>query len=321
MLGVYWTMGHVIERASAEQDAAIRRGVDMNRMILGVLVVGLAVVLGGVSGCDVAQAKAEREMQLSAPLLGIGSFQATTHNGAIKVAGLDTDQCDLIARIQARAATQERAVELAEATDVVLEASGEKLIAVVKKPQTTSRESISVSLDVTLATVMVLTLETHNGAVTVLDIDGRIDAETHNGAIDMTNIVGDVVATSHNGRVRIANGQGDVTLRSHNGAVVCDGINGDTDVSTSNGGVRVVYSDPSLAVCRIKVVTHNGSVDVTAPKGLSAQATLSTHNGSINTSLPITVEGKVSKKRIAGKIGDGKGSIHLETYNGSIKLR
>jgi hypothetical protein len=48
----------------------------------------------------------------------------------------------------------------------------------------------------------------------------------------------------------------------------------------------------------------------------------STHNGSVHTDLPVTVVGKVSKNELKGTIGAGQGGkLHLETYNGSIRIR
>jgi DUF4097 and DUF4098 domain-containing protein YvlB len=62
-------------------------------------------------------------------------------------------------------------------------------------------------------------------------------------------------------------------------------------------------------------------VELTTPKNFSGEVEASTHNGSIKTELPITVKGKVSKKRLTGTIGTGQGKLYLETHNGSIKIK
>ncbi|MBW8038726.1 MAG: hypothetical protein FVQ85_01860 [Planctomycetes bacterium] len=64
--------------------------------------------------------------------------------------------------------------------------------------------------------------------------------------------------------------------------------------------------------------THNGDVTVSDIKG---KVDSSTHNGSIKTELPITLIGKVSKRKLQGKIGEGLGKLQLVTHNGSIKIR
>jgi DUF4097 and DUF4098 domain-containing protein YvlB len=69
------------------------------------------------------------------------------------------------------------------------------------------------------------------------------------------------------------------------------------------------------------MTTHNGSIELATPPDYSAQVKASTYNGSINTDLPITVTGKVSKSKLTGTIGAGEGQMHLETHNGSIRIR
>ncbi len=93
------------------------------------------------------------------------------------------------------------------------------------------------------------------------------------------------------------------------------------ELRTHNGGVKAAYAKNAPPVCNISIVTHNGGVDFTAPSNLSAEVEVATHNGSINTDLPITVIGKVTKRKLTGTIGTGQGKLHLETHNGSIKIR
>ena len=90
---------------------------------------------------------------------------------------------------------------------------------------------------------------------------------------------------------------------------------------TRNGSVRAFYSESAPPVCNVSIVTHNGGVHFTAPQNFSAEADVSTHNGSIQTDLPITIIGKLSKRKLTGKIGTGQGKLHLQTHNGSIKIK
>jgi len=91
----------------------------------------------------------------------------------------------------------------------------------------------------------------------------------------------------------------------------------------------VVYSETASPVCSVSVITYNGNIALTAPPNFSATVEVSTHNGSIQTDIPITTVGQVSKRKLTGKIGTGEGrdpasresSLHLETYNGSVRIR
>ena len=106
-----------------------------------------------------------------------------------------------------------------------------------------------------------------------------------------------------------------------NGKIICRDISGDTQLKTHNGGINVYYSETAPPACEVSLITHNGSVEFASPPNFSAEVDASTHNGSINTELPITVKGKVSRRKLTGIIGTGQGKLHLETHNGSIRIR
>jgi len=268
------------------------------------LIAGITVcLLLGITGCEIPTAKYEITVHMSAPLAAGSSFSARTHNGAITIAGREETGCDLTAIITGWASTEEKAKELAEKTKVSLKNDGDKLNVEIKRPTLIPNQSVNVSLDAKVPNETNLYLTTHNGAVTIADIKGRVDA------------------TTHNGRVKTSNVMGQNKLKTHNGAVNCEQISGDAWLSTHNGGINVSYAEDAPGVCETVMTTHNGSINLKTPPNVSAVVNLSTHNGSINTELPITIIGKVSKNKLNGKIGEGLGKLKLETHNGSIKIR
>jgi len=279
-----------------------------NAFLAKVSLACLLCLLIAVPGCcinigDWGKEKYERTVRLSAPLPPGGLFAAETHNGSITITGADVTDCNVIATIKARAMTEKDAQKLAEEVKVKLEPFGNKLTVKIKKPDFMVNKSVSVNLNVTLPTHTDLELTTHNGAVRIANITGQVNGTTHNGK---------VVAEQVSGTIK---------LRTHNGSVTCKEISGDTQLRTHNGKIKAAYSPNATPVCNVSMVTHNGSVDFTAPPNLSAEVEVSTHNGSIKTDLPITVIGKVSKRKLKGTIGAGQGKLHLETHNGSIKIR
>ena len=245
----------------------------------------------------------ERTVELSAPLSPGSTFDAQTHNGPITVHGADVTECRVMATIVTRAANDEEAEELSGQVEVTLVPSGDRLTCKIDKPTHLVNKSVSVSLDVVVPNQTSLELTTHNGAVQITDITGHVNATTHNGKTTAENVSGTTVLDTHNGEIR------------------CREISGDADLLTHNGGVDVIYAETAPSVCDVKIVTHNGGISLTSPPDFSAQVSASTHNGSVHTDLPITVTGKVSKSKLTGKIGVGEGKLHLETYNGSIRIR
>lgn len=254
---------------------------------------------GGCGGKE----KYKRTVQLTGPVETGGTFTAETHNGAITVQGAEVADCNLIATITAGAKTEEDAKEIAEQTKITLQPSGDGLVAEIQKPKLTRKQSICVSFEAIVPTGTGLRLTTHNGTIKITNIKVRTQAQTHNGSIIAT---GTAVSTN---------------LHTHNGSIKCEDVSGDIKVSTHNGNATAVYSGAAPPVCDISMSTHNGNIKLTAPQNLSATVDVSTHNGSISTDLPITVKGKLTKSKLVGTIGAGEGSLHLDTHNGSIKIK
>ncbi len=270
-----------------------------------VLLVSLLCLLSvGIGSCiNIGGAKYERTVQLSSPFSPGSNFTAQTHNGSITIAGADIADCNLTATIIGRAMTEEGAKKIAEQTTIKLIPSGDKLTARIDKPTFRFTQSVSVSLDVTIPDKADLGLATHNGSLVIKNITGRLNGTTHNGKITAEQV------------------SGTAKLYTHNGSVICKEISGDTKLKTHNGSIKVYYSQAAPSVCDISLITHNGGVELTTPKNFSGEVEASTNNGSINTELPITVKGKVSKKKLTGTIGTGQGKLYLETHNGSIRIK
>ncbi len=122
-----------------------------------------------------------------------------------------------------------------------------------------------------------------NGDVEASDLAARVDAATVNGGVRISTTAGDASATTVNGSVTAeVRGQGDG---------------------------------------RLNFKTVNGSVTVTLPKSLNADLEAHTVNGSIETDYPITVQGRLTPRRLEGRIGQGGRDLRLETVNGSIRIR
>jgi DUF4097 and DUF4098 domain-containing protein YvlB len=277
----------------------------LKKVSVGSLLCFMVVIAGccfNIGSCAM-RAKYERTVQLSAPLSPGSSFATKTHNGSITIAGADVTDCNLTATITARAITEEDAKELAERTTVKLESFGDKLTAKIDKPTFLMNKSVSVSLDVTVPNRTDLDFTTHNGRIEITDVTGRLNGTTHNGKITAEQI------------------SGDIELYTHNGEIACREVSGDTQLKSHNGDIKVYYSETAPSVCDISLITHNGGIELATPSNFAGEVEASTHNGSINTDLPITVSGKLSKRRLTGKIGTGQGKLHLETHNGSIKIR
>jgi DUF4097 and DUF4098 domain-containing protein YvlB len=125
--------------------------------------------------------------------------------------------------------------------------------------------------------------------------------------------------------------------RTVNGGVDVSGVDGDVVISTVNGGVHAASSghvraetvNGSIAATMgkadwtgpLELRTVNGGITLDLPGDLSTEVKAETVNGSIETDFPLTVQGRWSRRRLSGTIGGGGRDLHLETVNGSIRLR
>ena len=271
-----------------------------NMLIFSLILVGCTF---NFSCVDQSQ-KFTKILHMPPMLLSPGSsFSTVTHNGSIEVLGSNVTDCNVIATIIGRASTVEAAEEVVEKTKLNFEQSGEGLILKIDRPSNLIHRSVSVNLDIILPDTINLNLESHNGK------------------IEIENITGNVTAISHNGRIFGKNISGQTKFTSHNGNVEAENISGDVDYLSHNGRVEAELSQTAAPDTNITMVTHNGGIDLTTPPNYSANIDISTHNGSIDSALPVTVSGNFSKNKLTGIIGDGQGTLKLETHNGSITIR
>lgn len=122
-----------------------------------------------------------------------------------------------------------------------------------------------------------------------------------NGGVDASNLGGPVDASTVNGGVRI------------------ETTSGDASGKTVNGSVTAVVHGSGTGALHFETV--NGGVTLSLPKALNADLEAETVNGAIETDFPITVTGRLDRRHLAGRIGQGGRTVHVETVNGSIRLR
>jgi hypothetical protein len=130
----------------------------------------------------------------------------------------------------------------------------------------------------------------------------RLVAQTVNGGIDADGLEGPVEARTVNGSVRATSTQ-TVTATTVNGSV-------SAEVGSASWDDQLDFS------------TVNGAITVIFPDDVSADIDASTLNGTISSDFPLTVRGKIGRRHVSGRIGEGRGgSLALSTVNGSIRLR
>jgi hypothetical protein len=129
----------------------------------------------------------------------------------------------------------------------------------------------------------------------------RFSGRTVNGGVETGAIAGDVEAYTVNGEVRVS-------------------AKGYAEAKTVNGSITATMESADWPRA-LNFSTVNGGITLNLPAAASATFNAETLNGSIDTDFPVTTQGRNSRRRISGTIGDGKNQLTLKTVNGSINIR
>ena len=81
-----------------------------------------------------------------------------------------------------------------------------------------------------------------------------------------------------------------------------------------------VTADVRNAPRRVSAKTINGSVEVIGPAELAGDVEMSVVNGSIESDFAVTTTGKLSKRKLVGRIGAGGVPLEIKSVNGSVSL-
>lgn len=275
----------------------------IRHLILAALAVAAAgcIMIGGGSN-----EQASRTQELSAPMAPGALLTANSANGSFTVRGDPTDTCCIVATITAQASTVERAQELADGTQVRLEAAGQNLATVIDFADKSGNESIGVSFDIRLPQQASINLHTSNGNVRADLLTGEIKIRTSNGNVDLNQVAA--------GRVDLETSNGNVHLKQLHSANV--------RVHTSNGQVHAdLISPASAAAADVEMTTSNGNMSVQLGPDFSARLDASTSNGKVVSGAVLTTIDRKTKEDLQGTIGAGAGRLVLRTSNGSIDIR
>jgi DUF4097 and DUF4098 domain-containing protein YvlB len=225
-----------------------------------------------VSTCQI------RETTL-APTGGVLSIDGR-QNGGVSVKGWDQNQILVRARVQAAALSLPQAEQLA--AQVLIETGGNKIFA--NGPEGTKDSHWNVSYEVFVPRRSDVSVQTHNGGVSIADVNGRIDFTATNGGVVLRRVGG--------------------TVRG----------------STTNGGLVVDLTGDRWDGESLDVKTTNGGVVMSVPDNYSANIQTGTVNGRIDVDFPVTVQGNITKQ-LSFNLGAGGASVRAMTTNGGVRIQ
>jgi hypothetical protein len=183
-----------------------------------------------------------------------------------------------------------------------------------------------------------LRFQTGAGGVEARGIAGSASIRTGSGAVQVDGMEGALAVQTGSGSVRVAGVDGDsVSLRTGSGRVTGEDVYaGRLVVRTGSGGVRLTRSaarDVQLntgsggvraelldEVDSLLVRTGSGGVELLLAPTLDAQVRIRTGSGRINMDFPVLVTTH-DRRALRGVIGEGRGSIDVNTGSGGVRIR
>lgn len=147
------------------------------------------------------------------------------------------------------------------------------------------------------------------------------DSENNDVEVDFTVKVPDGVefeGVTVNGDVTATDMPDDVEVATVNGDIEVTAA-GSVEATTVNGSIKATLGRAGKE--ELEFTTVNGGIRLTLPSDLDADIRASTVNGSVESDFPITVQGRMRRGSMQGRIGRGGQEIELTTVNGSIELR
>ncbi len=201
-------------------------------------------------------------------------------NGGVSVKGWDQNQILVRARVQTGAVSGAEAEELAK--QVRIETGGARIFA--SGPENRNDAHWDVSYEVFVPRRSDLSLETHNGGITISDVNGRIEFTALNGGVVLKRVGGNV----------------------HGG--------------TTNGGLVVELAGDRWDGETLDVKTTNGGIVMSVPENYSAHLETGTVNGSLSIDFPVTVQGRITRE-LAVNLGSGGATLKAMTTNGGVRIR
>lgn len=182
-----------------------------------------------------------------------------------------------------------------------------------------------------------LRIDACTAPVTVTGLTGSLSVDVGSGTVQATRVDGDLSVDTGSGPVDVSQTRGKtLSIDTGSGDVTGTDLQGDeVSVDTGSGDIRLtavrsprisletgsgrVTADVRADVRALQVETGSGDIAITAPPTLGADVEIETSGGDIESDFPMQVT-RQGRDHMRGRIGDGQGSIAIETGSGEVRL-
>ncbi len=145
----------------------------------------------------------------------------------------------------------------------------------------------------------------------------NLDLNTAGGKIEIVDdLTGNIDARTSGGSIEVASVTGDINLHTSGGSIRTEDIKGEIDAHTSGGSINVSFAKQFTEDATLN--TSGGSILATLPADVRMDLDASTSGGKVKSEF--TVEGRVKKRSVEGKVNGGGPQLNLHTSGGNIRI-
>lgn len=200
----------------------------------------------------------------------------------------------------------------------------------------TARRAVSISYEISVPPATTVAVTSGSGSVTVTGVSGPVKANSGSGNVSATGIGGDVDARTGSGNITVKDvkkgaslstgsgniaavltGAGDVKADTGSGDIKLTGVHGLLAASTGSGSIGV--EGTPTGDWKVSAASGNVSIVVPSEQGFTLDA--STASGSLDIASPLTVQGRIDRRRVQGTVRGGGPTLRLSTASGDIAVR
>lgn len=150
--------------------------------------------------------------------------------------------------------------------------------------------------------------------------EGKVNLRTGDGHISAYRVKGEMELNTGDGRIEVEDADGSLRAHTGDGSMRITGRFDTVDVSSGDGRVSLSARPGSRVDHAWEIRTSDGSVDLEVPGDLAADLDLHTGDGHISVNLPLTMEGRLDRQDVHGKLNGGGNRLVVHTGDGSIRV-
>lgn len=162
---------------------------------------------------------------------------------------------------------------------------------------------------------------TSGGSIEAINVAGDVQVRTSGGSIRFGAIRGFISGRTSGGSIKAVDCNQGIDVRTSGGSIWLGGISKNVTARTSGGSIQATMATQPQNACNLR--TSGGAITCTLIPNVAVDLEAKTIGGRVTTDFAVesTIQEKVPKDRLEGRINGGGPLLKLRTSGGNIYLQ